>query len=99
MAAHFRAIIVGGGLVGLTAAHILSKAGIDFIILEKHDTPLSMYGSTLALWPQTLRIFGQLGLLDAMQPILDHANQVYVLSTKDARIVSKDRILEYVEQK
>ncbi|KAI1168653.1 hypothetical protein F5B18DRAFT_595990 [Nemania serpens] len=57
MATHFRAIIVSSGLVGLTAAHVFSKAGIDFIILEKHDTPLSMKGPTLGIWPQTLRIF------------------------------------------
>lgn len=99
MATPFRAIIVGSGLVGLTAAHVFSKAGIDFIILEKHDDPLSTYGSTLAFWPQTIRIFDQLGLLDAAQPILDHCNEIFVLSSKDAQIQNKDRTMEYVKKK
>ncbi|KAI1156948.1 putative monooxygenase [Nemania diffusa] len=98
MATPFRAIIVGSGLVGLTAAHVFSKAGIDFIILEKHDDPLSTYGSTLAFWPQTIRIFDQLGLLDAAQPILDHCNEIFVLSSKDAQIQNKDRTMEYVKK-
>lgn len=95
----FRAIIVGSGLVGLTAAHVFLKAGIDFIILEQHDTPLSIYGSALALWPQTFRIFDQLGLLDAVQPILDRVPYGVVLSTEDARVRYNDDRLELFETK
>ncbi|KAI1111539.1 putative monooxygenase [Nemania sp. NC0429] len=98
MAAPFCAIIIGGGLIGVTAAHIFSKTNMEFIILEKHDTPLSTFGSTLALWPQTLRISDQLGLLDAVQPILDHLHKCFVLSSKDAKIFDNDRTLEYVEK-
>ncbi|KAI0479918.1 putative monooxygenase [Xylaria cf. heliscus] len=94
----FRVIIVGAGLVGLTAAHAFLKAGIDFVILEKHDNPLSALGSTLALWPQTFRIFDQLGLLAAAQPILRHVNQCIVLSTGDARIIDKDDTMELLKK-
>ncbi|KAI0406243.1 putative monooxygenase [Xylaria palmicola] len=94
----FRAIVVGAGLVGLTAAHVFLKAGIDFVLLERHDTPLSPYGSTLALWPQTFRIFDQLGLLDAVQPILDHISQIVVLSTDDARVINTDDSPELIEK-
>lgn len=95
----FRAVIVGAGLVGLTAAHILSKAGIDFIILEKHDTPLSPHGTTLALWPHTIRIFDQLGLLEAVQPILDTFQEVITLSTDDAHIMMRDQNPLLIEKK
>ncbi|KAH8647945.1 hypothetical protein BX600DRAFT_555348 [Xylariales sp. PMI_506] len=58
----FRAIIVGGGPVGLVAAHTLSRAGIDFILLEARGTVAPSQGATIALNPATLRIFHQLGL-------------------------------------
>lgn len=58
----FRAIIVGGGPVGLTAAHSFSRAGIDFVVLEARDTCTPDAGSSLVLNPGSLRIFHQLGL-------------------------------------
>ncbi|KAI1103388.1 putative monooxygenase [Jackrogersella minutella] len=94
----FRAIIVGGGLVGLTAAHIFSQADIDFLILEKHDTPLCSRGTTLALWPQTFRIFDQLGLLDTLQQILEQIKKSFVLSTEDARIRMEDGTIGFMER-
>lgn len=80
---HFHVIIVGGGLVGLTTAHVFPKAGIDFVILEKHADPLSTYGTTLALWPQTLRILDQLGLFDTVQPILDYVRDIVVFFRRE----------------
>ncbi|KAI1204102.1 putative monooxygenase [Annulohypoxylon truncatum] len=94
----FHVIIVGCGLVGLTAAHIFSRAGIDFTVLEKHDTVVSLHGTTLALWPQTLRVFDQMGLLSAIQPSLDYVNEVITLSTKDARIRMRDDTVTLVEK-
>ncbi|KAF5665738.1 FAD binding domain-containing protein [Fusarium circinatum] len=32
---HFKVIIVGAGVTGLTLAHCLAKAGIDFVLLDK----------------------------------------------------------------
>lgn len=40
----FQAIIVGGGPVGLTLAHTLDQAGIDYLILEARDTVLAEEG-------------------------------------------------------
>ncbi|KAI3325427.1 putative monooxygenase [Xylariaceae sp. AK1471] len=94
----FRVIIVGGGLVGLSAAHALWKAGINFALLEKHDTPLSSQGTTLAFWPQTFRIFNQLGLFDAVQPLLSQINRAPVISPKDAKIIMEDDTLNLVER-
>ncbi len=90
----FREIIVGGGLVGLTAAHIFSKAGIDFLLLEKHKSVASLFGTLFAFWPQTFRIFDQLGLLEPLQPILEHLNQAFIISAEDGRIIIKDETLD-----
>lgn len=32
-----KVVIVGGGLSGLTLAHALEQANVDFVLLESHD--------------------------------------------------------------
>ncbi|KAK3689271.1 hypothetical protein B0T22DRAFT_513498 [Podospora appendiculata] len=65
----FKVIVVGGGPVGLMAAHALSQADIDFIILEYRDSAAPDVGASVALWPQALRVMGQLGLLPRLATI------------------------------
>ncbi|KAI0015959.1 FAD/NAD(P)-binding domain-containing protein [Xylariomycetidae sp. FL0641] len=83
----FRVIIAGGGLVGLTAAHVLSQAGIDFVLLEQHATLTPAIGSLLSLWAPTLRVFDQLGLLGALEPILDGIDRSVMFSAADGAVL------------
>ncbi|KAI1767915.1 FAD/NAD(P)-binding domain-containing protein [Hypoxylon sp. FL1150] len=85
----FRAVIVGGGLVALTAAHIFTKAGIDFVILERHENLLPEIGSLLNIWPPTFRVLDQLGLLDAMQPVLNPVHKGLTMSAEDGSIFAQ----------
>jgi len=62
----FKVIIAGGGPVGLTAAHALAEAGIDFILLESRPSIVIDAGSNLVLLPTGMRLLGQLGMLDAL---------------------------------
>ncbi|PKK42758.1 hypothetical protein CI102_13005 [Trichoderma harzianum] len=63
---NFKVIIVGGGPVGLTAAHALHKAGIDFTVLERSNEIAMDVGASIALGSATLRVLHQLGLLDQL---------------------------------
>jgi 2-polyprenyl-6-methoxyphenol hydroxylase-like FAD-dependent oxidoreductase len=65
----FKVIVVGGGPVGLTAAHALSQAGIEFIVLEHRSYIVVDVGASLVLWPQGLRVLAQLGLLEQLRRI------------------------------
>ena len=65
----FKAIIIGGGPAGLTAAHILYKAGIDFVVLEARDKVAVDRGAAMVLGPQNLRVIRQLGLYDKLLEI------------------------------
>lgn len=67
--ADFKIIVVGGGPVGLTAAHALSRAGIEYIVLERRDSVHIDVGASLALWPQGLRVLAQLGLLERLKDL------------------------------
>ncbi|KAK8013839.1 FAD-dependent monooxygenase [Apiospora arundinis] len=60
----FRAIVVGGGPVGLTLAHTLAQANIDFELLEARDTVFADEGASIILYPgglAHLRAAGHLG--------------------------------------
>ncbi|KAH7303545.1 hypothetical protein B0I35DRAFT_455160 [Stachybotrys elegans] len=58
----FRVVIVGAGPVGLFLAHALSRAGIDYVILEQHDAVVRHQGAGTLVYPQTIRLLDQLGL-------------------------------------
>jgi choline dehydrogenase-like flavoprotein len=71
----FKVIVVGAGPVGLVLAHALQASGIDYVLVERRSQvqPDPAYG--LFLWPQIMRIFHQLGLLESIlavsQPMLE----------------------------
>lgn len=66
---HFRVIIVGGGPVGMVAAHIFAAAGIDFVLLEQRDAIVPEQGAGIVLFPHTQRVFDQLGLMSRLREI------------------------------
>lgn len=65
-AGNFKVIIVGGGPVGLIAAHAMRLAGIDFIVLERRDNVVIDVGASIVLGPSSLRVMHQLGLLNKL---------------------------------
>jgi 2-polyprenyl-6-methoxyphenol hydroxylase-like FAD-dependent oxidoreductase len=65
----FKVIVVGGGPVGLVAAHALTRAGIDFLVLEGRHGIVIDAGSNLVLLPTGMRVLGQLGLLGALTKV------------------------------
>ncbi|KAG9255589.1 uncharacterized protein F5Z01DRAFT_548997 [Emericellopsis atlantica] len=64
MSSHsFKVIVVGGGPAGLTAAHALQLAGIDFVVLERRTNIIEDLGASLVLGPPSLRVMHQFGIL------------------------------------
>ncbi|KAK5658625.1 hypothetical protein OQA88_2018 [Cercophora sp. LCS_1] len=66
MTTPFKVLIIGGGPVGLTAAHALHRANIPFTLLESRPSIVIDAGSNLVLLPTGLRILSQLGLLPTL---------------------------------
>src|ERR1700752_4761541 len=58
-----RCCIVGGGPAGMMLGFLLARAGVDTLVLEKHDDFFRDFrGDTIH--PSTLEIMDELGLLD-----------------------------------
>ena len=66
--APFKAIIIGGGPVGLAAAHALHLADLDFVVLERRPTIVEDSGASLIVHPHTFRVLQQFGILDDLLP-------------------------------
>jgi 2-polyprenyl-6-methoxyphenol hydroxylase-like FAD-dependent oxidoreductase len=71
-----RAIIVGGGPVGLTAALGLVRANIAFILLESRKDVVSPEGSDMTLQPMTMHALDQLNLLKPLQDVLTPVSRI-----------------------
>lgn len=65
-----RAIIVGGGVGGLSAAIALAHAGVECAIYERGER-IGLGGTGLTLWPNAIRALEKLGLETA---VLRHAD-------------------------
>ncbi|KAH8898535.1 FAD/NAD(P)-binding domain-containing protein [Thozetella sp. PMI_491] len=77
-ASQLRVIIVGGGPVGLIAAHILTKVGVDFVVLERGSSVYPDVGASLIIWPMTFRIFDQLDILDPVRAVMTQLERTHV---------------------
>lgn len=65
----FRCVIIGGGPVGLVTAHALTAAGLDWVLLERHEALVNPTGASVVMYPHTLRVMDQLGLLQRLSEI------------------------------
>ncbi len=63
-----RAIIIGGGIGGITTALALRRVGFDVVVFERAEE-LREVGSGLPLWANALRAFHTLGLSNIVEPL------------------------------
>ncbi|KAI1841163.1 hypothetical protein JX266_012630 [Neoarthrinium moseri] len=78
--AKFKAIIIGGGPVGLVMAHALALADIDYTLYERRQSIVDREGAGIAVMPHVVRILHQLGVLEEAckigEPMLGTAHVV-----------------------
>ncbi|KAI1441826.1 FAD/NAD(P)-binding domain-containing protein [Annulohypoxylon stygium] len=85
---NFKVIVVGGGPVGLTLAHSLAKAGIDYVVLERRRNIAEDEGASLVVAPHGMRALAQFGVHDSLLKISVEMSDMRT-TTGDGRILLK----------
>ena len=93
-----KVIVAGGGPVGLTAALALSKANIDFLVLEKNPNAIIDAGSDLVLSHISTRALYQCGLEDSLKRVTSELGDINRVDHK-GRNLGKVNIFHYIAQK
>ncbi|KAF7592167.1 hypothetical protein BBP40_000654 [Aspergillus hancockii] len=73
----FKVIIVGGSMTGLTLAHCLDRAGIDYVVLEKHHDIHPQLGASLVISPNGGRILEQLGVFQRVEELSQNFPRIH----------------------
>lgn len=94
----FKVIVIGGGLAGLGLAHCFSKAGIDYVVLERSDDVCITHGASMAMWPHNARILDQLGLLKGAEA-LDFNIKMKINVRKDGSVIGSSNMMEAIGQR
>ncbi|WP_037065382.1 FAD-dependent oxidoreductase [Pseudonocardia acaciae] len=63
-----RALVAGGGIVGLTTALALRRVGLDVTVVEQAPEIRST-GTSLGLWRNALAVFSDLGIADRIRAV------------------------------
>jgi FAD dependent monooxygenase len=74
----FRVIIVGGSIAGLTLAHCLDRAQIDYVILERRAEVAPQEGASLGIMPNGARILQQLGLYSKLEELIHPLKEAHL---------------------
>src|SRR5438045_5727682 len=88
-----KAIIVGGGIGGLTAALMLRARGIESELFEQSDA-IRELGVGINTLPHAIRELAGLGLLEALDAIAVRTDQLYYLNRHGQEVWREPRGLE-----
>src|SRR5438309_4900397 len=88
-----KAIIVGGGIGGLTTALMLRARGIDSELYEQSDA-IRELGVGINTLPHAIRELAGLGLLDALDAVAIRTDELYYLNRHGQEVWREARGLE-----
>lgn len=74
--------------MGLYLAHALSKAKIDYVVLEQSDSVVRYQGAGVLLYPQALRLLDQIGLYD------EAGNDFFIVHNQTDLLTSNGRVIK-----
>ncbi|KAK6819886.1 hypothetical protein RU639_007074 [Aspergillus parasiticus] len=87
---HFRVIIVGSSIAGLTLAHSLQQCGTDFVILEANTNIAPQAGASIGILTNGARTLDQQGIFDVLEEAVAGKTMHYWSGT--ARRLAKERL-------
>lgn len=96
----FKVIIIGGAVAGLTLAHCLDRANIDYVLLERRSEIAPAWGSgaAQAIAANGARILDQLHLLEAIDAVSTDWKETKVFKEDGTLLTATDSVL-LIEQR
>jgi 2-polyprenyl-6-methoxyphenol hydroxylase-like FAD-dependent oxidoreductase len=84
-----KAIIIGGGIGGLTGAIALRQAGLDVAVFERREELEEVHsGGGMVLWHNAIRALGELGLAGEMQGVGSRLEEMEWFAASGRRLTS-----------
>jgi salicylate hydroxylase len=81
-----KAVVVGGGIGGITAAVALARKGVEVTVLEQAPV-IAAVGASLQLGPNAVRLMTDIGLLDALRSVGSRPDAVELLRWEDGAVL------------
>ncbi|KAL6238507.1 hypothetical protein BDW75DRAFT_237394 [Aspergillus navahoensis] len=89
-----KVIIIGGSIAGLTLAHCLDLAEIDYLVLEKHHDILATVGGSIGLLPNGSRILDQLGIFSLVENVACPVEVAHMTFGYPPSILTRQQLLQ-----
>ncbi|KAJ5982177.1 Monooxygenase FAD-binding [Penicillium sp. IBT 35674x] len=86
----FKVLIVGGSVAGLTLANALSRANVDFLVLESHSHVDDSIGGAITIISNGLTILDQMGMYDDILELLEPAEELYTWLPNGKMLIKMD---------
>ncbi|KAG0359305.1 hypothetical protein BC939DRAFT_529766 [Gamsiella multidivaricata] len=81
-----KALIVGGGIAGLSLAIMMDMAGMEYEILERCTGDEPEFGAALTLGPPVLRLLEQMGLLEQVEQASSPVTGITVVDSEGRKM-------------
>lgn len=91
------AIIVGGGIGGLSVALALARAGIACTVLERAES-LGEVGAGIQLSPNATHVLGAFGLSDALNRVAFRPDAVEARGWRNGRLINRAPLGSFAEE-
>lgn len=93
----FRVVIVGAGVAGLTLAHALDLAGIDYVLVDK-GVVAPPWGISITLHPHACRILHQINCFEAVSAQCT-TMELFCLRGPDGKVYHEQRFFEAIRKR
>ncbi|KAK1142482.1 hypothetical protein N8T08_007844 [Aspergillus melleus] len=93
-----KVVIVGGSIAGLTLAHSLLRAHIDFVLLESNAEIAPQVGASIGILPNGARILDQLGVWNDFHEEVEALHSSFTWA-EDGKLIVKGKVPELLHKR
>lgn len=97
---HFRVVIAGASIAGLSLALALERAGVDFVVLEAYESVAPQVGASIAVLPNGARVLDQLGCYGDIAALVNGSTDNFIIrDARGAELIRIENLEEHLVQR